>query len=341
MAMTEQTILFQKIFQEFISAKNILIVGHLNPDGDALSSVCSLLELAEKYEIPAHAFCRDCKNSGAFDYLPHIQKIADTAEFLGDLKNFDVIIAVDCGSLARTNLEAQIIALKKEPKRPLLIEFDHHPSNEHWPDLEVRLPEKAATAEIIHDFLKANGEEINRDQADCILTGLLSDTGNFLYSKTSTTNLIIASEMVACGARFAKIVDRLIHNQSLLTMKLWGLALNNLRINKKYNLAFSVLTRPEIDEILQEASAEDLDNFSGQDIFGEIAGWLSNLSGVSAIMLLREDPEGLVKGSLRSVQDGVDVSKLAKKFGGGGHPKASGFTLSGSLIKDDGKWRII
>jgi phosphoesterase RecJ-like protein len=339
--MSKRKILYQKIFQKFVSAKNLLIVGHLNPDGDAFSSVCALLELAERYEIPARAFCLGSKGSGAFDYLPHIHKIAATSDSLGDLKAYDVIIAVDCGSLARTSLAEEISSLKNELRRPLLIEFDHHPSDEHWSDLEARSPEKAATAEIIYDFLEANDQEINRDLADCILTGLLSDTGNFLYSKTSIANLSIASEMVACGARFAKIVDRLIHNQSLLTMKLWGLALNNLRLNKRYNLAFSVLTRPEVEEVLKDATPEELNRFSGQDVFGEIAGWLSNLSGVSAIMLLHEEPEGLVKGSLRSAQDGLDVSKLAKKFGGGGHPKASGFTISGHLLKDGDKWKIV
>jgi phosphoesterase RecJ-like protein len=339
MAKLEST--YKEIFQNFVTATNILIIGHLSPDGDALSSVCALLELAERYDISARGFCQGCKSAGAFDYLPHIQKIAASPESLGELKNYSVIIVVDCGSLARTNLTEQVVSLKEQSKRPLLIEFDHHPNSEHWSDLEVRLPEKAATTEIIHDFLKTNGEEINRDLADCILTGLLSDTGNFLYSKTSTDNLSIASDMVACGARFTKIVNCLIHNQSLLTMKLWGLAFNNLRLNKKYNLAFSVLTRPEVDEILKTATSEELDRFSGQDIFGEIAGWLSNISGVAAIMLLREEPEGLVKGSLRSAQDGVDVSKLARKFGGGGHPKASGFTLNGHLLKDDDKWKIV
>jgi len=332
---------YKEIFHNFVTATRILVIGHLSPDGDALSSVCSLLELSERYNIFARGFCSDYRSTGTFDYLPHIQKIAATPECLGELDNYSLIIVVDCGSLARTNLAEQIKSLKEKSKRPLLIEFDHHPNSEHWSDLELRLPEKAATTEIIYDFLKINGEEINRDLADCILTGLLSDTGNFLYSKTSIDNLSIASEMVACGARFTKIINRLIRNQSLLTMKLWGLAFNNLRLNKKYNLAFSVLTRPEVDEILKSATSEERDRFSSQDIFGEIAGWLSNISEVDAIMVLREEPEGLVKGSLRSSQDGVDVSKLARMFGGGGHPKASGFTLKGRLLKDGDRWKIV
>lgn len=332
---------YYQAFQHIISARRLLIVGHIHPDGDALSSVCALLELAHNHQVSATAFCSYKKERTSFDYLPHIHQIKSSKDDIGNLYQYDVIVAVDCGSLSRTDLGVEILALKEQDPRPYFIEFDHHPRLDEYADLEIRLPEKAATTEVIHDFLVANQVRINREMADCILTGLLSDTGNFLYSKTSEANLTIASQMIAYGARLSKIIESLTRNQNLLTMKLWGITLENLRINSSYNLAYSVLTKDELDGLLELGTDEEIDRFLSQDVYGEIAGFLSNLAEVDAIMLLREDREGYIKGSLRTAKDGVDVSVLAQKLGGGGHAKASGFSVAGRLIKDGDSWRVV
>ncbi len=332
---------YYQAFHYISQARRLLIVGHIHPDGDALSSVCALLEVAESYQVTAEAFCSHKKDKTVFDYLPHINRINSNKEKLDALDQYDVIVAVDCGSLSRTDLEEEILALKNQTTRPYVIEFDHHPHLDDYADLEIRQPEKAATAEVIHDFLVANQVPINREVADCVLTGLLADTGNFLYSKTSEANLSIASQMVAYGARLPKIIESLNRNQNLLTMRLWGLTLENLRINEAYNLAYSVLTKKELDSLVDLGTPEEIDRFLSQDVYGEIAGFLSNLAEVDAIMLLREDKEGYIKGSLRTSKEGVDISSLAQKLGGGGHAKASGFVVAGHLVKDGDVWKII
>ena len=168
--------------------------------------------------------------------------------------------------------------------------------------------------------------------ADCILTGILTDTGNFLYSATSQKSINIASEMLLYGARFPRIVKNTLYNKSLPAMKVWGLALNNLKINKKYNFAFSVLTLAEIEKFSSDES---------EDVFDSISGFLSNLYGVKGVLFLREEKGGKLKGSLRSAHPKVDVSKLASRLGGGGHAKASGFVLKGKIEKEGNNWVVI
>ena len=112
-------------------------------------------------------------------------------------------------------------------------------------------------------------------------------------------------------------------------MKAWGKALARLKINQRYNFGFTVL---KTQDIPMEITEEELDG---------MAGFLSNLSGVNAIMLLREIPDGTIKGSLRAIKPNLNVNHLAKILGGGGHAKAAGFTIEGKLEKTEKGWKIV
>ncbi len=328
--------LFIKAYSKIKNAHKVLLIGHINPDGDALSSLGVFLEILENLNINSLAYCAG-KKSDIFDYLPHSEKIINDKEAIGSLENFDLIITLDCGSLSRTDLTKEILALKLTKPQTYIIEFDHHPKIDDYADLEIREPQKAATAEIIYNFLKENKIVINKNIANCILTGILTDTGNFLYPITSDENIEIASKMMSLGAQFPKIINNTLRNKNLLTMKLWGMAIDNLRINTKYNIAYSVVTK---EDLMTLGSEKDLANYLNSEMFGDIAGFLGNLADVKAVMLLREDG-GNIKGSIRTSQPDVDISGLARYLGGGGHPKASGFSVSGHIIKKGNSWEII
>ena len=111
-------------------------------------------------------------------------------------------------------------------------------------------------------------------------------------------------------------------------MKAWGIALARLKINSKYNFGYTIL---EAKDIPAEITEEELEG---------MAGFLSNLNGVNAIMLLREMPDGKIKGSLRATKPDLDVARLAQVLGGGGHAKAAGFTVDGKLEKTKTGWKI-
>jgi bifunctional oligoribonuclease and PAP phosphatase NrnA len=325
---------YKKAFEEIKKADKILLVTHVNPDGDAVSSMCAMAELMKRLGKSYVLYCHN-EPPAKFRFLScakeFIFKIDNTgvanADLLLDFSSFDLIMVFDCGSLGRTTLDLEIKARKPKQK---VVEFDHHPKHDDYADIEIRIPQAASTSEIIYSFFKANRLDFNKEIAQAIMTGISTDTGNFLFPSTSENTINISSEMMQYGANLPRIVSRTMRDKSLSGMKLWGRVMSNLKINRRYNLAVTALTRVEISE-------SDIDD---EEIEG-ISNFISNLKGVKAIIFLREKEQGVVKGSLRTSDPLVDVSKLARLLHGGGHPKASGFTLEGTLVETEHGWKII
>jgi len=315
---------YKLAYQKIKTANNVLLVTHARPDGDAVSSVCSMMLLLEEMNKAYTASCLHTAPKQLL-FLPLAEKIQNNLDVL-DFDSYDLIIALDCGSLNRTNLSKQI---NNRTKKQFVLEFDHHPKIDDYADLEIRIPEASSTAEVLHGFFRTNSIKINKNIANCILTGILTDTGNFLYPSTTDKTINIASEMLLHGAKYPLITEETWRNKSLGAMKLWGKAIGALEINKKYNIAYTVLRRKDIEDC--GASDEEMEG---------ISGFLSNLYGVDGLMLLREVGDGNIKGSLRTSQPNIDISKLARRLGGGGHKKASGFFMKGKLSNINGTWRV-
>ena len=119
-------------------------------------------------------------------------------------------------------------------------------------------------------------------------------------------------------------------NQSIGMLKLWGRAFSRLTKSKFTNIVMTVITQKDFEECeVENDSAEGVANF------------LNNLHGAKAVLVLKEQKNGIIKGSLRTTQDGVDVSGFARIFGGGGHKKAAGFSINGKIIETPTGWRIV
>lgn len=329
----------QTAYAQLKTARRVLLIGHVNPDADALASLGAMLEISNYLGLEAYAYA-DNKPAGLYQFIPHEDLILSEAP--ADLRVFDVILVLDCGSISRTSLEARLRTLLKAEqegrlvKRPYIIEFDHHQPQEAYADLEIRLPDKASTTEIIYHFLRANGLEVSKLLADCILTGLMTDTGHFLHANSSREAIAIASEMLLRGASLPKIIDRTVNNKSFSTLKVWGRALENMHFNPETGLICSALTEAELAEL----TAKDDTAAAPLDLFGDIVSFLSAFSGVRVALLLREEG-GRVKGSLRTNDHQIDVAKIAQNWGGGGHQKAAGFTVAGKLAATATGWKIL
>jgi phosphoesterase RecJ-like protein len=315
---------YKKAYKRIKEANNILLLTHHKPDGDALSSSCGMIEILLSLNKKFFAYCHDLPPS-QFNFLPNIDLI-DNDKNQVDMVNRDLIIIMDCGQIGRAKLDEDFNNIKPEQT---IIEFDHHPKIENVPSIELRFPELSSTAEVLYDFCKSNHIIIKKNLANCILTGILTDTGNLLFPCTTDKSIKIASKMLTYGARFPLILEGTWRNKSLNGMRMWGAAMSNLFINKKYNLAVSILTRQEIEG----CGATD-EEFEG------IAGYLSTIHGAKGLLFLREEADGLLKGSLRGMHQQVDISRLARVLGGGGHPKSSGFRLLGHIKEQNNKWLV-
>ena len=321
--MMANEILYNKILNKIKEAENILLVTHEKPDVDAVSSVCAFIDLLKKLKKSYFAYCFDAPPR-QFDFLPHLEKISSDKNEL-NFNSYDLIIIFDCGGINRTKLADEI---RNRDKRQFVIEIDHHIKVDNYADIELREPERASTTELVYNFFKANKIRINKNIANCVLAGILTDSGNFIYTSTTDRTIKIASEMLSRGANLAQIMDNTLRNKNLPALKIWGKAMSRTKINKKYDIAFTILTLDDIGD-LDEEDLEGIPNFLG------------NLRNVKAVMIIREQKDGTIKGSFRSAHPDANVAKLAQALGGGGHVKAAGFTVEGRLELVEGGWMVV
>jgi len=189
----------------------------------------------------------------------------------------------------------------------------------------------SSVCEIIYKFLVSINAETNLKIANCLLLGIISDTGNLQHSNTTADVMEIASKLIKKGASVSKIVGSVFSNKKITTLKLWGRAFEKARINPKNKMIVTVLTQEDIKQC--EASTDDI---------AQIASILNAVPGTSFSLVLSQRDNKTIKGSLRSEQyKGIDVSEIAHLFGGGGHKLASGFEIKGKIVEDASGWKII
>lgn len=315
---------YSQVYKRIQDAKKILLITHIFPDGDALGSLGFMCEWLTQLEKNYIAYTAGPLPT-SLSFLPHYHQITtDKNSF--DISDFDLIISLDCGSVARTNL-AEVI--KQRSKEQFFIEIDHHPSIEAVSDLEIREPGMASTTELLYKISQSLNYRLNTDMARCLLTGILTDTGNFSFSATSQYTIASAASMLLKGASLSKIIEKTWRTKKIQDLKLWGIALSRLTKLEPYDMTYTVLLATDFTAM---AAAEEA-------VEG-LAEFISSLPENKAVLVLREDAKGYIRGNLRTIRDDIDVGKLARSLGGGGHRKAAGFSLPGKLQPTKNGWRV-
>ena len=317
--MTKNKLQFQKALDLIKSSDKFFLTMHEGPDGDDLGSVLAmgffLKQLGKKVEAVIKGEVPD-----NLRFLPGWENVK--SEFPKDF-NFDLAIFFGCNKIERTGFK------QASDIKPPIINFDHHPDNSNFGTVNVVDPDTSAVAELVYYFLDFADAEISKDIATCLLTGIFTDTGGFKHANTSAEALEVAANLLKKGARIDKIALQTMGKKRPSAIKAWAKGLENARFDPEKKMVFSVLTEEDLKEI--GATDEDLDGF---------VELLNNMPQSKFALLLRQDGE-VVRGSLRSEpHKKVDVSKIAKSFGGGGHKLASGFKIKGKLIKDGEAWKI-
>ncbi len=310
----------QKAGNELKLAKNVLIITHMRPDGDCLSSACAvslwLKRIGKDYEL----FCIDAIPEH-YHFLPNSTSFTSKADF----KKFDVFLVLDCGCLSRTGVADELV---QKEEWQTIIEMDHHPKTDDYSDIEIRLPYKSSTAEIVHAFFAENGIELDKKIADCLLTGLITDTGSLLFSSVNEETIKTSSALILEGATIPKIIKKTTEGKGLSSMKAIGRIMENLRFNEKYKIVCLALTLDDVTRIKEEFG-------NVATAFDSISDIINNVEGAKAAIFLREEENGKIRGSLRSKYPGMDISGLAEILGGGGHAKAAAFRLEGHIKKNE------
>lgn len=295
-----------------LEAQKICIISHRGPDGDAVGSNLALrlaLENLGKKVVSA------CVDKVPKDSL--FLKSADT--FVQDFsyEEFDAIVSVDCGALKLVKFhetKPEILTAA----RPF-INFDHHESNDSFGTINVVSPESCATAFLLYEFFEYCDWRITTDIATCLLHGIYFDTGGMMHSNTTAPVFKVASALLARGANLKRISKELFHTTPVNKLRLWGRILERTYMNAEGVTVSAVSCQ---DYHVCGASSKDT---------GGVIDYLNAVPDAKYCVLLSEDDSGLVKGSLRTQREDVNLSEVASKWGGGGHPKASGFGIQGHL----------
>jgi phosphoesterase RecJ-like protein len=309
---------------ELISkAQNILVTTHAKPDGDALGSLAAMTVFLDNLEKDYTALVDFVPE--AFEYLPNSEY------FVTEIENpdeFDLVITLDFNNLYRARHEDALQGLMDHGVP--FINIDHHEGNAMFGQVNIVDTSSPSTTIILHRFFIHNDAHINADAATALLTGILTDTGNFSNTSTTPESINIASELLLAGAEFQKIQKNIREYKNIAVMKLWGELLERLTINTKYGIAYTILR----DRDLEKYGVE-YEELSG------LPNFLAKMTGVKAIMVVKQNKDNIIRGSLRSIAEETDVAALARKIGGGGHRKAAGFSLNGKLKKHGKTWKIV
>lgn len=305
--------------------QKLLLVSHAKPDGDTLGSSLAFAHYLDSINKEYTHFCAD-PAADYYGYLPKLNNIINEKSTIS-LDDFDLVICFDHGSIKQSGHHEELARYRDANETVRLVNIDHHHSNELFGDLNILDLESSSTSECLYHILKSHGIEISKNMATCLMTGILYDTGVFTNSATRPSSLAMASELAAIGASIPQINSAVIQNKNIPSLNLWGEVFSRLQINEEHGIAYTLITLEDLEKgNIKREAIDGLSNF------------LQGLNGIRAAMLLVEEPDGSVKGSLRTNRDDVDVSEIAKRWDGGGHKKASGFKTSKAQLQAAGFW---
>ena len=296
----------------------IFLTTHEGTDGDDLGSALGMYWFLKSIGKQVEIVIKDGVPPRYF-FLEGHEVVNETFKS----PDFDLVITFGCNKIARTGFK-QLEGIKVP-----IINFDHHPDNTNFGTINIVDPETSSVAELVYYFLKFVDAEINQKIATCILSGIVFDTGGFKHENTTSESLEVSAQLMKRGARIDKIVFHLFGTKSPKAIKAWSRGLENARFDPEKKMIFSVITSDDLKELGDE-----------EDMFEGFVEMLNTVPHARFALFLHQDGD-FVKGSLRSEpHKKVDVSKIAKSFGGGGHKLASGFKVKGKLVREGDNWRI-
>lgn len=292
-----------QIYDILTKYDSIALACHTNPDGDAIGSALGLALCLRLMGKKPFVLIEDY--SEKFDFIKGREMI-----YKGDFDELkpELFISLDCGSSDRLGAAEAVLKRAKET-----LAIDHHISNTGFADNNIVYPNASSTCEIVYETIK-NFCAVNKDIAEALYTGIITDTSGFKHNSTSPRTLEAAAQLIKFGIDFSAIQTRVLYSHSEKETAVFLKAVGRYKIDGK--ICVSYITK---DEIINECGADykDLDG---------IVEYLLNFNGIEASVFAYEKADGIKKISMRSKS--TDVSRIAVKYNGGGHKLAAGASLN-------------
>ena len=287
---------------------SVVILGHVRPDGDCLGSTLGLYHYIQTNYPAIRAAVYLEESSPKFGYLAGYDAILHET----DEERYELCICLDCGDEERLGSFGVFLA---NASKSLCL--DHHITNTRFCEVNLVSENASSTCEVL--FEQLDEEKIDKAAAECLYTGLIHDTGVFKYSCTSARTMEIAGKLMAKGIDFGSIIDNSFYKKTYVQNQILGRALLESITFLDGKCIFSALRQSEME--FYGVNGKDMDGIIDQ---------LRLTEGVEVAIFMYQTGPQEFKVSLRS-QNAVDVSRIASYFGGGGHVRAAGCTMSGRI----------
>lgn len=297
---------FQKIKKTIESSKTTLVSAHEDPDGDTIGSMIALSLLLRNLGLQVTMYSPD-PIPHIYAFLPNIDEVKREIK---SGSHFDLGIAVDAGDIKRVRIPIDKISRT-------VINIDHHPDNTMFGHINY-VERVSSVAEQIYKLCGFLGIKIDRDMAECLYAAMITDTGNFRYENTTVETFKIAADLLKAGADPNKIAINIYDTKSISSLRILAEALRKIDSTPDGRIVWAEVTK----EMMKGTSA------SSEDLTG-IVDHLRSVKGAEVAILFREE-EKRVKVNFRS-KEKINVSKIAKSLGGGGHIRAAGCVIAGKL----------
>ena len=300
-----------EVVQELQDADKLLLTTHENPDGDALGSLLGMHELLTELGKDSVMFM------AAYEFpLPHEYRgmhFEDVINAPPDDVSERVVVFLDCGNIDRMPVDF----LRTDGSH--IVNIDHHHDNTRFGTVNLVVPHASCTAEIVWELAHELGVELTPRMAEALYIGLVTDTGKFQYSNTSAKAHRMAAELIEAGAGPHEVSRQIYENLPYARLQLLARALSSVT---RYDDGAITLTNLTKDDYAASGAVES-------DSEG-VVDHLRSVEGTKVAVLVREllaeDRVGVCKVSLRATDGQVDVSRIARAHGGGGHRQAAGFS---------------
>ncbi|OGC06169.1 hypothetical protein A3H38_04045 [candidate division WOR-1 bacterium RIFCSPLOWO2_02_FULL_46_20] len=296
------------------NAKTALIVSHIDPDGDSIGSMLAMGNILTQFNLTTFYYSEDGLPK-VYRFLPGADKVVNK---LPPFQRYDLLFTMDASDIKRLGSKLSVKEIAK-----IIINIDHHPDNTKYGNFNY-IEKCSSTAELVFKIAKHWDIKINRETAENLYIALITDTGNFRYENTSAKTFTMAAELLKTGIDTHEISTRIYDTRSIASIRIQAAALVNVEISPDRKAAWTVVT----EAMMQKHQAR------GEDLMG-LVDQIRSIEGIEVAMLFREE-KSKVKVNFRS-KNKVNVSALAKRFGGGGHIRAAGAVMLGSIdnVKND------
>ena len=299
---------------ELRAADKLLLTTHENPDGDALGSLLAMHGILTQLGKDAVMYMSPDEFPLPWEYrgLPLEEGLVGSPP--GDVAE-RTIVFLDCGNIDRMPVDfLQADGLH-------ILNIDHHHDNTRFGTVNLVCPVASCTAEMVWRIAKELGAEITPEIATALYVGLVTDTGRFMYENTSPIAHRMAAELIEAGVEPHRVYRQLYEDLPFRRLQLLQRALASIERYDEGGITIAHLTKGDY----ADTGALETDSEGVVDHMRAVEG---TRVAVLVRELLSEDREGMRKVSLRATDGSVDVSRVARAFGGGGHPQAAGFSTA-------------